>query len=82
VNGTKMNTTNLYTFDNQSTAVLRRWRHEGDETDIPRALYRTGYNWLRTASMLSFFCPWKMLPSSVSAHLHYATQLPGNLQIS
>ncbi|MBC7947711.1 MAG: SusC/RagA family TonB-linked outer membrane protein [Chitinophagaceae bacterium] len=46
VNGTKMTTTNMYTFDNQSTAVLRRWRKEGDETDIPRALYRTGYNWL------------------------------------
>jgi TonB-linked SusC/RagA family outer membrane protein len=46
VNGTKMNTTNLYSFDNQSTAVLRRWRRDGDVTDIPRALYRTGYNWL------------------------------------
>jgi TonB-linked SusC/RagA family outer membrane protein len=46
VNGTKINTTNMYSFDNQSTAVLRRWRKEGDETDIPRALYRTGYNWL------------------------------------
>ncbi len=46
VNGTKINTTNMYGFDNQSTATLRRWRKEGDVTDIPRALYRTGYNWL------------------------------------
>ncbi len=46
VNGTKMNTSNMYYFDNQSTAVLRRWRKEGDVTDIPRAMYRTGYNWL------------------------------------
>ena len=46
VNGTKMNTTNMYSYDNQSTAVLRRWRREGDETDIPRALFRSGYNWL------------------------------------
>lgn len=46
VNGTKINTTNMYSFDNQSTAVLRRWRKEGDVTDIPRAMYRTGYNWL------------------------------------
>ncbi|NOT94394.1 SusC/RagA family TonB-linked outer membrane protein [Ferruginibacter sp.] len=46
VNGTKINTTNMYGFDNQSTAVLRRWKKEGDVTDIPRALYRTGYNWL------------------------------------
>jgi hypothetical protein len=46
VNGTKMSTTNMYYFDNQSTAVLRRWRKEGDETDIPRALIAGGYNWL------------------------------------
>jgi hypothetical protein len=26
--------------------VLRRWKKEGDETDIPRALYGAGYNWL------------------------------------
>jgi len=46
INGTKMNTSNMYYFDNQSTAVLRRWRKEGDVTDIPRALYSSGYNWL------------------------------------
>ena len=46
VNGTKMNSTNMYYFDNQSTAVLRRWRKEGDVTDIPRALINGGYNWL------------------------------------
>jgi hypothetical protein len=46
VNGTKMTTTNMYGYDNQSTAVLRRWRKEGDVTDMPRALYGSGYNWL------------------------------------
>lgn len=46
INGTKMSTTAMYNFDNQSTAVLRRWRKEGDVTDIPRAVYGTGYNWL------------------------------------
>ena len=46
VNGTRMNTTNMYYFDNQSTAVLRRWRKEGDVTDMPRALIFGGYNWL------------------------------------
>ena len=46
VNKTKMNTTNMSGYDNQSTAVLRRWRKEGDVTDIPRALFATGYNWL------------------------------------
>jgi TonB-linked SusC/RagA family outer membrane protein len=46
VNQTKMTTTNMYGYDNQSTAVLRRWRQEGDVTDIPRALFGSGYNWL------------------------------------
>jgi hypothetical protein len=36
----------MYGNSNQSTAVLRRWRHEGDQTDIPRALYGQGYNYL------------------------------------
>ncbi|TMI64546.1 MAG: SusC/RagA family TonB-linked outer membrane protein [Bacteroidetes bacterium] len=46
VNGTKMSTSNMYFFDNQSTAVLRRWRKDGDVTDIPRGLINGGYNWL------------------------------------
>lgn len=46
INSTKMYTTNMYSFDNQSTAVLRRWRNPGDVTDVPRAVYNTGYNWL------------------------------------
>jgi hypothetical protein len=46
VNGTKMNTTRMNGYDNQSTAVLRRWRNEGDVTDIPRAIQGTSYNWL------------------------------------
>jgi len=46
VNGTKITTTNMFGFNNQSTAVLRRWRNPGDVTDIPRALWATGFNWL------------------------------------
>jgi TonB-linked SusC/RagA family outer membrane protein len=46
INGTKIITTNEYSYNNQSTAVLRRWRTSGDETDIPRALYKSGFNWL------------------------------------
>ena len=46
INGTKMSTTSMYNLDNQSTAVLRRWRKEGDITDIPRAVLATGYNYL------------------------------------
>ena len=41
-----MNNEAMYSDDNQSTAVLRRWRNEGDVTDIPRALYKEGYNYL------------------------------------
>ncbi|SFW57681.1 SusC/RagA family TonB-linked outer membrane protein [Chitinophaga sancti] len=46
VNKADMSTSNMYGYDNQSTVVLKRWRNPGDETDIPRALYRSGYNWL------------------------------------
>jgi TonB-linked SusC/RagA family outer membrane protein len=46
INETRMYTENMYTMDNQSTAVLRRWRKNGDVSDIPRALYNQGYNWL------------------------------------
>lgn len=46
VNGTKMSTSNMSSFDNQSTAVLRRWRKPGDVTDIPRGIIGGGYNWL------------------------------------
>jgi TonB-linked SusC/RagA family outer membrane protein len=46
INGTKINTTRMYYFDNQSTATLRRWRKEGDVTDMPRAIIGGGYNWL------------------------------------
>ena len=46
INAARMNSENMYDADNQSTAVLRRWRNEGDNTDIPRALWKYGYNWL------------------------------------
>lgn len=44
INAVRMNNEYMYGFDNQSTAVLRRWRFEGDDTEIPRALYGRGYN--------------------------------------
>lgn len=46
VDQTMMMSTNMYGYDNQSTAVLKRWRQVGDVTDMPRALYESGYNWL------------------------------------
>lgn len=46
VNQMRINTENMHGTNNQSTAVLRRWRQEGDDTSIPRALYDKGYNYL------------------------------------
>jgi TonB-linked SusC/RagA family outer membrane protein len=46
VNGTDMITTNMYSYDNQSTATLARWRNPGDITNMPRAVYGAAYNWL------------------------------------
>ena len=44
INQSRYNSENMGGQSNQSTAVLRRWRHEGDPTDIPRALWGTNYN--------------------------------------
>ena len=46
VNMAKMVTSNMYTNNNQSQAVMRRWRKPGDVTDVPRALYGAGHNWV------------------------------------
>ena len=46
MNTARMRVENMHTNDNQSIAVNWRWRKEGDITEIPRALYNTGYNWL------------------------------------
>ena len=46
INGSRISLENMYGKNNQSTAVLHRWRAEGDDTDIPRALYGMGYNYL------------------------------------
>ena len=46
VNQARMNSEAMYGTDNQSLSVLRRWRSPGDDTDIPRALWQYGYNYL------------------------------------
>ena len=46
VNSAKMNIEKMYNAYNQSSAVNWRWRKNGDETEIPRAMFNTGYNWL------------------------------------
>ena len=46
INRARMLAENMYSNNNQSRAVLWRWRVEGDDMPIPRALYNYGYNWL------------------------------------
>lgn len=46
INYGRMYAENMYSTDNQSKAVNWRWRMDGDDTKIPRALYQSGYNWL------------------------------------
>lgn len=46
INAARMYAENMYTMNNQSVAVNWRWRKDGDITNMPRALYNYGYNWL------------------------------------
>src|SRR5574344_591552 len=46
INLARMNAENMYYAYNQCTTVNWRWRKEGDITDVPRAVYEQGYNWL------------------------------------
>lgn len=46
INYGRMYAESMYTTDNQSIATNWRWRKDGDVTEIPRALYQYGYNWL------------------------------------
>ena len=46
VNTARMGLESMFNAYNQSSAVNWRWRKNGDVTEIPRAMYDTGYNWL------------------------------------
>ncbi len=46
INEGRMNAESMYSNNNQSAAVNWRWRVEGDQALVPRALYKEGYNWL------------------------------------
>ncbi|NCB83062.1 MAG: TonB-dependent receptor, partial [Bacteroidia bacterium] len=46
VNMGRMYAENMYSNNNQAASVNWRWRKNGDVTEIPRALYQAGYNWL------------------------------------
>lgn len=46
INNARMNLEQMFNAYNQSTAVNFRWRQDGDQTIIPRAMYNTAYNFL------------------------------------
>lgn len=46
VNYARMDAENMHSNNNQSVAVNWRWRKDGDMTEMPRALYQYGYNFL------------------------------------
>ncbi len=46
VNMARMTAENMYSNNNQCASVNWRWRKDGDFTNMPRALYQNGYNWL------------------------------------
>ena len=46
VNGSRMDAECMYNTNNTSAAVNWRWRVEGDDTVMPRALYQAGRNYL------------------------------------
>jgi TonB-linked SusC/RagA family outer membrane protein len=60
VNMARMNAESMYGYDNQSIAVNWRWRKDGDETIMPRALKQAGFNslgsdrYVEDASFLRF----------------------------
>lgn len=46
VNNVRMSGERMWDKNNQLATVENRWRQAGDISDIPRALYNYGYNWL------------------------------------
>jgi TonB-linked SusC/RagA family outer membrane protein len=48
INKARMSVENMYTLNNQSAATIRRWRKQGDVTDMPKAAhqYKNQINYL------------------------------------
>jgi TonB-linked SusC/RagA family outer membrane protein len=46
VNAGRMDSENMYSNNNQNQSVKWRWRKEGDDREIPRALHNAGRNFL------------------------------------
>ena len=45
INMARMNLESMSNVYNQSSTVNYRWRKDGDDTPMPRAIFNTGYNW-------------------------------------
>ncbi|MCR4915531.1 MAG: SusC/RagA family TonB-linked outer membrane protein [Prevotella sp.] len=45
VNTARMSLESMYSTNNQSATVNYRWRKDGDDTPMPRAMYQAAYNW-------------------------------------
>ena len=63
INYARMYAENMYGNDNQCVSVNWRWRKDGDMTDMPRALYQDGRNWLGSDRFVEdgSFLRWKQL---------------------
>ncbi|BDD11517.1 SusC/RagA family TonB-linked outer membrane protein (plasmid) [Fulvitalea axinellae] len=68
VNEARMYAENMYGKENQSTATMNRWRYEGDETEIPRAVQGLGFNWLGSDRFVEdgSYLRWKTLSVNYS----------------
>ena len=68
VNAARMNAESMYKTENSSAAVNWRWRVEGDETIMPRALRNYGYNFLGSDRYVEYgsFLRWNYTQLSYS----------------
>ncbi len=69
INQTRMDTEKMFNYDNQSSATNWRWRTDGDETDIPRALYNEGYNWMGSSRFVEDGSYLRFKSASISYNL-------------
>lgn len=66
INQTRMDTEKMYNHDNQSLATNWRWRSVGDSTDMPRALYNKGYNWMGSSRFVEDASYFRLKTASIS----------------
>jgi len=69
INQTRMDTEKMYNHDNQSLATNWRWRSEGDETNVPRALYNKGYNWMGSSRFVEDGSYMRLKTATISYNL-------------